>query len=197
MKKNKNMYSWLFFLLCSFQVGARSIDNSVRISEGPFAQAISLNSEQETYSNWWKKEINVQLSKPVNFAGHYRLYVTTGGHGSECLHDYWVCGWVLDKLTGKVVSTLPRSPEGGDSYIEAVDDGTPTGLKFKFTTQKNSAELTIQGRAANAPLQRDNGDYETPECRLITYKFNGNDFDVLNEVSNGCNLPEPNVVYGQ
>jgi hypothetical protein len=76
----------------------------------------------------------------------------------------------------------------GDSYVEAVDDGTSTGLKFKYTAKGDSKELTIQGRAANAPLQRDNGDFAVPECRLITYRFNGSDFDTLNEVSNGCKL---------
>lgn len=196
MGKNKNISFCLFFLLCSVMADARSIESAVYISEGPFAQSVSLNSEQETYSSWWKKQINLQLNKPVNFAGHYRLFVTSGGHGSECLHDYWVCGWVIDKLTGKIVATLPRSPEGGNSYVEAVDDGTSTGLKFKYTAKESSAELTIQGRAANAPLQSENGDFEAPECRLITYRFNGSDFDTVNEMSNGCNLSEPKVIYG-
>lgn len=196
MKKNKNILPYLFILLCSLMADAKSIENSVIVSKGPFAQLVSLNSEQEAYSSWWKKQINSQLNKPVNFAGHYRLFVTSGGHGSECLRDYWVCGWVIDKLTGKVVTTLPKSPEGGNSYVEAVDDGTPTGLKFKYTAKESSAELTIQGRAANAPLQRENGDFVIPECRLITYRFDGSNFNTLNEVSNGCSLSEPNVVYG-
>ncbi|WP_137761786.1 hypothetical protein [Nissabacter sp. SGAir0207] len=196
MGKNKYITFSLLFSLCPFLTDARSAENPVQISKGPFAQSVSLNPEQENYSSWWKKQIKSQLNKPVNFAGHYRLFVTSGGHGSECLHDYWVCGWVIDKLTGKVVATLPRSPEGGDSYVEAVDDGTSTGLKFKYTAEGDSKELTIQGRAANAPLQHDNGDFAVPKCRLITYRFNGSGFDTLNEVSNGCNLSEPNVIYG-
>ncbi|XTZ37673.1 hypothetical protein ACQYRI_17170 [Salmonella enterica] len=196
MQENKYAYLWFFLLQYPLLANAVSIENTVHVSEGPFAKIISFNSEQDAYSNWWKKEVSEQLNKPVNFSGHYRLYVTSGGHGAECLHDYWVCGWVIDKLTGKVVSTLPHSPEGGNSYVEAVDNGTPAGLKFKYIAHANSAELTIQGRAANAPLQSVNENFEIPECRLITYKFNGVGFDTLNEVTNGCNLSEPNVVYG-
>lgn len=196
MKDNKHICFYLFFFLHSLAADAKVIENSTHISKGPFVHSATLNSEQEGFSSWWKKQITEQLNKPVNFAGHYRLFVTSGGYGSECLHDYWVCGWVIDKLTGKVIATLPRSPEGGNSYIEAVDDGTSTGLKFKYTANENSAELTIQGRAANAPLQRENGEYAVPECRLIIYRFNGSDFDKLNEASNGCNLSEPKVIYG-
>lgn len=196
MEKNKHVFLLAFLWANSLIAGANSAENEVNVSEGPFAQSIYFNSEQKKYSTWWKEKINSQLGKSVNFAGHYRLFVSPGGHGIECLHDYWVCGWVIDKLTGKVVATLPSSPEGGNSYIESVDDGTPTGLKFKYTAKANSAELTIKGRAANAPIQRDNGDYTIPECRLISYVFNGSVFNKINEVSNGCDLIEPDVVYG-
>ena len=198
MKLNK--YSCSIFLLVSILTSLPSIAQQdkfhIKTSNGPFANELILTEEQEGFSSWWKSNIKSQLGKSVNFAGHYRLFVSKGGHGKECIHDYWICGWVIDKFTGKVVSTLPRSPEGGDNYAEAVDNGTSTGLKFKFVSKEDSTVLTIQGRAVNTPLRDDQGNMIIPKCRSIKYNFNGNGFDKINEEGNGCNLSKSNEIYG-
>lgn len=83
-------------------------DYPADINKGPFTTRLDLSSEQEKYSSYWKKITNSELKKPVNFAGHYRIYTDDKSTGNECLdHQGGVCGWVIDKLSGTVVVQLP------------------------------------------------------------------------------------------
>ena len=195
--KKTHFIVMLLLIFFYFPSAAQQNDFYVNVSVGPFAKKSRLTEQQENFSLWWKTRIEEELDKPVNFAGNYRLFVSKGGHGKECIHDYWICGWVIDKSTGKVVSTLPMSPEGGDSYAEAVDNGTIEGVKFNYVAKENSTTLIIRGRAVNAPLRDEHGFFYVPKCRLIKYKFNGVNFDLIKEDENGCNLPEEKEIYGE
>lgn len=203
---NKKSNKFLLFVSCMLlSFGAYSQDSSnpqfsdylVPVSNGPFERNIHFNKEQENYSSQWKNAVEEELKKPVNFAGHFRIYTAFGGQGKECLRDNWVCGWVIDKTTGEVVSTLPTSPEGGNSYAEAVDNGTSDGLKFKVIASKDRTSLTITGRAVNAPLRDANGDFSVPECRSIKYNFDGKEYTIIKEDDNGCNLSKEIEIYGK
>lgn len=199
MRRNKIIHK-LFLLLPLYthlSYAAQQNSDVVSVSNGPFTKELILRDTQNDFSPWWKENVKVELSKPVNFAGKYRLFVSPGGHGKECLHDYWICGWVIDKTTGEVVSTLPTSPEGGNSYAEAVDNGTSDGLKFKVTAYKDRTSLTITGRAVNAPLRDASGEFSVPECRTIKYNFDGKNYTIIKEEDNGCNLPKESEVYGE
>lgn len=173
-----------------------STNDTIDVSHGPFAKNLVLTEKQENYSAWWKENIKKELNKPVNFAGKYRLFVSKGGHGTECAYDYWICGWVIDKLSGKVISTLPTSPEGGNSYAEFVDNGTSNGIGFEYFVTKDSSSITIKGRAVNAPLRDKNGNFSIPKCRLIQYNFDGSNYSIIKEIDNGCNLPKQKEIYG-
>jgi len=199
MRTNKIVqYLCLLFPLCThLSYAAQPNSDIVGVSNGPFTKELVLRDAQNDFSPWWKDKVKAELAKPVNFAGRYRLFVSPGGHGKECLHDYWICGWVIDKTTGEVVSTLPTSPEGGNSYSESVDNGTSDGLKFKVIASENRTSLTITGRAVNAPLRDANGEFSVPECRSIKYNFDGKKYTILKEEDNGCNLQKETEVYGK
>lgn len=192
----------LLSILATFPVlGASShplLSNNynVDVSHGPFVNNLVLTEKQKNFSTWWKENIKKELNKPVNFAGKYRLFVSKGGHGTECLHDYWICGWVIDKSSGKVVATLPTSPEGGNSYADFVDNGTSDGIGFEYFATKRNSSIIIKGRAVNAPLRDNNGNFSVPECRLIQYNFDGSSYSVIKESDNGCNLPKEKEIYG-
>lgn len=49
-------------------------DYTVPVSNGPFERNIHFNKEQENYSSQWKNAVEEELKKPVNFAGHFRIY---------------------------------------------------------------------------------------------------------------------------
>lgn len=188
----------LLFPLCThFSYAAQLNSDVANVSNGPFTEKLVLSDAQNDFSSWWKDKVKSELGKPVNFAGRYRLFVSPGGHGNECIHDYWICGWVIDKTTGEIVATLPTSPEGGNVYAEAVDNGTSDGLKFKVTASKDRTSLTITGRAVNAPLRDANGEFSVPECRSIKYNFDGKKYAIIKEEDNGCNLQKETEVYGK
>lgn len=199
MRADKTIrYLFLLVPLCThLSYAAPQNSDIVGVSNESFTKELVLSDVQNDFSPWWKENVKAELSKPVNFAGKYRLFVSPGGHGKECLHDYWICGWVIDKTTGEVVSTLPTSPEGGNSYAEAVDNGTSDGLKFKVIFSKDRTSLTITGRAVNAPLRDANGEFSVPECRTIKYNFDGKKYSMIKEEDNGCNLPKESEVYGK
>ncbi|EOV0836714.1 hypothetical protein ACOHOT_004154, partial [Cronobacter sakazakii] len=134
---NKNkLHFFALLVFVSLKVLSKDIlnpqfsDYLVSVSNGPFESKIHFNQVQETYSEYWKSIMQEQLNKPVNFAGHFRIYTTLGGHGRECAHSNWVCGWVIDKKTGEVVATLPADINGNNSYYEISDNGTSVGLPF-------------------------------------------------------------------
>ncbi|EOC0210762.1 hypothetical protein ACI0YR_004260, partial [Cronobacter dublinensis] len=53
-------------------------DYPVELSSGPFASTLKLTSKQQLFSKAWRDKIFSELNKGVNFAGHYRLYVSRG-----------------------------------------------------------------------------------------------------------------------
>lgn len=189
--------SLLFLVYSHLSYATHQHNDVVDVSNGPFTKELVLRDSQNGFSPWWKENVEVELSKPVNFAGKYRLFVSPGGHGKECPHDYWVCGWVIDKTTGEVVSTLPTSPEGGNCYAESVDNGTSDGLKFNVIAYADHTSLTIIGRAVNVPLRDADGDFLVPECRSIKYNFDGKNYAIIKEEDNGCNLQKEVDVYGK
>jgi len=132
----------------------------VKVKSGPYAKNILLNSEQEKFSTKWKRAMQEQLDKPVNFSGHYRLHTAFGGQGMECMKDNWVCGWVIDKLTGKVVSELP----------------------IEIDAYKDSTMLVITGQAI--PATSDATD--SPICKSVIFNFEGNKFVKIVESIDGC-----------
>lgn len=83
-------------------------DYPTRVSKGPFATELNLTNKEKNYSNHWKKITTSELKKPANLAGHYRIFTDDKSSSGECLdHKGGVCGWVIDKLSGKIVTTLP------------------------------------------------------------------------------------------
>ncbi|EOI5729144.1 hypothetical protein ACMS09_002602 [Cronobacter malonaticus] len=104
---------------------------SVAISSGPFTENIVLASKQQHFTDKWKHIMQRELGKPVNFAGHYRLYLSWSGElPKECGDKRWVCGWVIDKATGKIVSELPEF-KGNTHNRPYHDNGTPVPEAFE------------------------------------------------------------------
>lgn len=159
-------------------------DYQIAVSLGPFARKVHFDSEQKTYSKDWKKSILDELNRPVNFAGHYRLYTATGGRGSECANAAWVCGWVIDKLTGKIVSKLPKDTDGSSIYASVGDNGTPVGYPFEIYLYKDSTMVVITGQAIPA----DKSMNDNPGCKTVVYNFKNNEFEKLVESDDGCKI---------
>lgn len=155
-------------------------DYQVDVSQGPFERKPKFNYEQEGYSMRWKKTMQDQLSKPVNFAGHFRIYTEFGGYGKECLRDNWVCGWVIDKHTGKVVASLPTDDSGSNIYADVSDNGTPVGLPFEVDAYNNSSMIAVTGQAI--PIREN----DSPVCKTTLFNFEKNYYIKLIESLDGC-----------
>jgi len=125
-----------------------------------------------------------ELNKPVNFAGNYRLYTAFGGHGKECCRDNWVCGWVIDKLTGKIESELPYD-DGRNVYADIGDNGTPIGIAFEINAYKNSTLAVITGQTI--PINDASKSYI---CKSAVYNFTKNKFEKIIESKSGCKIDE-------
>lgn len=117
--------------------------------------------------------MDIQLDKSINFSGHYILYTSFGGHGKECERDNWVCGWVIDKLTGKVESELPKD-----------DNDTPVGLPFEVNAYKDSSMLLITGQSIPATSASN----DSPTCKSAVFNFTGNKSIKLTESTIGCRV---------
>ncbi|MTH48293.1 hypothetical protein [Intestinirhabdus alba] len=191
MKYNKILNKFPFFMLAlilSSKSSANNIPNpqfsdyQVPVSQGPFEEKLHLTKLQGKYSLYWKNKTQEQLTRSVNFAGHYRIYTIFGGHGEECKNDNWVCGWVLDKQTGKVVATLPADDNGSSIYADIADNGTPTGLPFQMDAFKNSSMIAITGQSIPAMNKTE----EAPVCKTVIFNFNGNKYIRLIESLAGC-----------
>lgn len=159
-------------------------DYQTAVSSGPFAKKAHFNGEQQTYSQDWKQSIQHELNKPVNFAGHYRLYTAAGGRGSECANEAWICGWVIDKFTGKIVSKLPKDTDGSSVYASTGDNGTPVGYPFESDAYKDSTMVVITGQAIPA----DENMNDNPVCKSAVYNFKNNEFEKLVESDDGCEI---------
>lgn len=163
-------------LLLSLAVGVARADApqfgdfSVKKSAGPFAHQLSLTEQQKKFSSKWQQIMQQELNKPVNFSGHYRIYLSWNGElPKECGDARWVCGWILDKKTGEVVSTLPEF-NGNTAYFSYNDNGTPRPDEFAPGYYPTSTMLWITG--SNIPAKGE-GD---GKCAIITYNFKGNKF---------------------
>ncbi|WP_421356280.1 hypothetical protein [Pseudocitrobacter faecalis] len=192
MVNKTRFYNAFIFIIIftSFYTSPREIlnpqfsDYQVEISKGPFKKNIIFSNTQNKYSMYWKENIQKQLNYPVNFAGHFRIYTAFGGHGIECLRDNWVCGWVIDKHTGKIVASLPQDNNGSNRYADITDNGTPVGLPFEIVTYKDSSMIVITGQVI--PLK--NNEYDNPICKTVIFDFNGNEYMKIIESRNGCNI---------
>jgi len=162
---------------------------AVSFTKKSFSTHLILTNEQEGYSEHWKKITMNELKKAANLAGNYRIYTDAGSQGSECLdHKGGVCGWVIDKVSGKVVTSLP-SVNGSNVYNQVADNGTPIGEEFKIHTQENSALMILTGQAI--PLKIESDEYGLPityPCKAIYYVFENNQFRKIAEDENGCSV---------
>lgn len=145
-------------------------DFNVEKSIGPFAKVLSLTEKQKAFTDKWQRIMQHELSKPVNFSGHYRLYLSWNGElPKECGDERWVCGWILDKQTGEIVSTLPEF-NGNTAYFSYNDNGTPHPDELSPIFYPDSSMLWIAG--TNIPAEGGGND----ECSIITYNFKRNQF---------------------
>ena len=190
MVNKKNLFkSALGVLVATYTIFSAASDSSdpqfldyqTAVSSGPFSKKVQLNSEQRTYSLNWKESIQSELNKQVNFSGHYRLFTAVGGKGKECSNEAWVCGWVIDKITGRIVSS---DNDGSNVYASVGDNGTPVGYPFEVDAYKDSSMIVITGQAI--PLDKRAND--NPVCKSVVYKFKDNEFVKLIESEDGCNI---------
>lgn len=164
-------------------------DYPADISKGPFATRLDLSSEQAKYSSHWKKITSSELKESVNFGGHYRIYTDDKSSGNECLdHQGGVCGWVIDKLSGKVVSQLP-AVAGTNVYQQVADNGTPVGEDFRIDKQKSSYLMILTGQAIPQKIEHDeNGIPITYPCNTTYYILKNNQFSKVFEDNQGCSV---------
>ncbi|WP_133115976.1 hypothetical protein [Cronobacter sakazakii] len=142
MKSSKILAT--IFLTISFFILAGEVkvpnfsEYTVQPSKGSFAKKINLTSEQQAKSNDWKKTMQKQLVEKVNFAVHYRLYISDRGELPEdCGINGWVCGWVIDKETGRVITELPLF-NGNTKYHSTIENNTPSPNPFFTEFYANS-----------------------------------------------------------
>ncbi|WP_137761785.1 hypothetical protein [Nissabacter sp. SGAir0207] len=156
-------------------------DYPVPISKGPFAKSIELTDIQEGYTAKWKKVMQRELVKSVNFAGHYRLYLSWNAElPKECGDERWVCGWVIDKISGKIVSELPEF-NGNHAYFSYHDNGTPVPEEFAPNFYPHSSMLWMNGSNIPTSGKGDN------KCNYIAYDFKKNNFITL-EIGDECDV---------
>lgn len=153
-------------------------DHHIEISSGPFAKTLQLSAEQQHHSKKWQEIMRQELSKEVNFAGHYRLYLSKEGElPDECGGEEWICGWIIDKTTGSVVTELPVF-NGNSSYYSTIDNGTPSPYLFLAEFHPDSNMLWVDGE--NIPKLKNHalssGD---KKCANNAYVFQQNKFSLL------------------
>lgn len=152
-------------------------NNKVRLSQGPFASNLALTNQQKDNSVLWQNIIQKELLKEVNFAGHYRIFISKKGElPTECGVDGWVCGWIIDKSNGQVVSELPVF-NGNSKYYSTIDNNTPSPESFSIEFYPNSDLIWLNG--ANIPGNKvSNISYKDLKCVNNAYTFRGNKFSV-------------------
>lgn len=116
-----------------------------------------------------------ELNEKVNFAGHYRIYVSRDGElPIDCGVEGWVCGWVIDKNSGSVVSELPIF-NGNSSYYSIIDNGTPSPDCFSIEYYPNSNLLWLNGE--NVPKYKlGEISFTDKKCANNAYLFIENKF---------------------
>lgn len=148
-------------------------DYPVAVNKGPFAKEIVLSTDQQSYTDKWKQTMQRELVKPVNFAGHYRLYLSwNGALPKECGDKRWVCGWVIDKSSGKIVSELPEF-NGNKAYFSYHANGTPVPVDFMPEFYPESNMIWIEGSNIPSSGKIDN------KCENIAYAFNDSRFIIV------------------
>lgn len=148
-------------------------DYPATVSKGPFAKNIELSTLQQGYSDKWKHVMQREQVKPVNFAGHYRLYLSWNGElPKECGDDRWVCGWIIDKTTGSIVSELPKF-NGNTYYRPYHANGTPAPEEFAPGFYPRSTMLWMNGNTA--PLSN----LDNLKCEYRVYSFKDNKFNLI------------------
>lgn len=170
MKTYKTPAFMLLFIFLSVHAADNPPPNfsshSVNISSGPFVKNVNFSKQQNSYSAKWKKLMQNAVLKPVNFSGYYVIYISTKGElPEECGDDGWVCGWIIDKLSGKVVSELPTF-NGNTKYYSIIDYGTPSPDLFDAEFYAKSSMLWIRGQ--NIPAHGRTGDVR---CANVAYDF--------------------------
>lgn len=202
MKVNKKL-SYFLLLSISFFVfgGTQSGDYHVKENHGPYAKKVILSDMQNSYSSNWKHIMQSELLEPVNFAGHYRLYVDYGENlPNECDSARPLCGWIIDKITGKVVSKLPEfistendmshpSVAQGCAVYSSEDDNAPpsTGAASNFPFfYRNSTLLWMNGSLL--PASNPNDD----KCEYQIYNLEGNKFQIIGK---GDPSDDPNFLH--
>ncbi|WP_158698732.1 hypothetical protein [Cronobacter dublinensis] len=174
-----NMTAWSLVFICisspifASEANPQFSDYSVAISSGPFTDNIVLASNQQRFTDKWKHIMQRELLKKVNFAGHYRFYLSWNGElPQECGDERWVCGWVIDKTTGKIVSELPEF-NGNHAYLSYHANGTPVPEAFEPAFYPQSTMLWINGNTA--PLSNLNN----LKCEYRIYNFKYNIFSLI------------------
>lgn len=149
----------------------------VNISNGSFANRLIITEEQKKHSNSWVQIMQNELRKKANFAGHYRLYLSQKGElPVDCGPNGWVCGWVIDKTTGSVISELPIF-NGNSNYYSTIDNGTPSPDLFSIEFYPNSNLIWLNGE--NIPKSKlDNISFEDKKCANNAYVFKSNKFTI-------------------
>jgi len=162
---------------------------SVSVSSGPFATKLNLTNEQNNYSEHWKNMATAELSKTENMSGHYRIFTDVNSNGNECIdHSGGVCGWIIDKLSGNVVASLPFV-DGTNIYNQVADNGTPVGEEFRINTQKNSSLIVLTGQGIPQKIEYDkDGLPISYSCKTTYYVFKNNQFSKIFEDKNGCSV---------
>lgn len=202
MKVNKTLLCFLLLSISSLTYGVPQVNSyKISVSHGPFAKDLSLSSIQQGYTSKWRLIMQQQLAEQVNYAGHYRLYV---GYGedlpNECGSDRPLCGWIIDKITGQVVSELPefisnandmRHPskeQGCAVYSPGADnDPPPPGAMADFPIfYRDSSLLWINGSLSSAPNPNDD------KCEYQIYDFKG---DKLKNLGKGDPSDDPHFQH--
>jgi len=180
--------NFLFIFMCFTSVfsyannsdGPQFSDYPIKISAGPFASKLYLTKDQLQATNKWISFMQKELVESVNFSGHYRIYISKNGQFlKECGNDGWVCGWIIDKITGRVVSTLPLF-NGNAKYHSTTNNGTPSPDDFDITFYSNSAMMLIYGE--NSPPN----EASSIKCANTLYIFRDNVFSKI--LSTECEI---------
>ena len=151
----------------------------VKVSKGPFVKKLQLTEKEKKNSAKWKKKLQQELAKPVNFSGHYRLYINHDEiYEKECIGDSWVCGWVIDKHTGKIVAELPEF-NYSRAYHVYTDNGSPVPDDLVVEFYPNSSIIYIYGE--NIPYKEDvpRGEKAEMKCGNIYWEFKNDKYEQL------------------
>ena len=174
MKIANTILTLLFFSISSH--GAENVpqmsDYKVRVNNCPFVKTLEIPPKFIDYSEKWKQVMQQELQKEVNFAGHYRVHLSKNGElPKECGDRAWVCGWIIDKLTGEIVSQLPKF-NNNTKYYAIISNGTRSPDQFSIEFYAISSLIWISGQ--NHP---EHGKFGLNEhCANVAYEFKENKF---------------------